>query len=48
MRKVAEAAEELVAQEYLLEEDLDRVAEDAGRQYDLIMERAREPQAADN
>ena len=46
--QVAAAATALVAQGYLLEEDLDIVAADAGRQYDLVQERAREPQTADD
>ena len=48
LKQVAEAAAALVAQGYLLEEDLDAIAADAGRQYDQVQMRAREPQAADD
>ena len=48
LEQVAAAALALVAQGYLLEEDLDTVAADAGRQYDLVQPRAREPQTADD
>ena len=52
LKQVTAAATALVVQGYLLEEDLDTVEEDAGLQYDLVRERAREaekePQIADN
>jgi len=48
LEQVSSAATGLVAQGYLLEEDLDTVAADAARQYDLIQPRAREPQTADD
>ena len=48
LRRVVAAATALVAQGYLLEEDLDTIAEDARRQYDLVQAQAREPQTADD
>ena len=48
LEQVSAAASALVAQGYLLEEDLDTVAVDAGSQYDLVQARAREPQTADD
>ena len=48
LRQVVAAATALVAQGYLLEEDLDTIAADAGRQYDLVQARAMEPQTADD
>ena len=48
LEQAAAAAKALVSQDYLLEEDRDIVAADAGRQYDLVQARAREPQTADD
>ena len=48
LEQVTAAATALVAQGYLLEEDLDTVAADAGRQFDMVRALAREPQTADN
>ncbi len=48
LEQVAAAATALVAQGYLLEEDLETIATDASRQYDLVQARAREPQTADD
>jgi hypothetical protein len=46
--QVREAARQLIQQNYLLPEDLDRVVNQAGEHYDELSRRVREPQAADN
>jgi hypothetical protein len=46
--RVREAARELVRQDYMLSEDLDRVVHQAGEHYDELRSRVRQPQAADN
>jgi hypothetical protein len=46
--QIREAARQLIRQDYLLAEDLDRVVNQAGEHYDELSRRVREPQAADN
>ena len=48
LEQVAAATTALIGRGYLLEEDLDTIAADAIRQYDLVQARAREPQTADD
>ena len=46
--QIRQAAQQIIEQDYMLSEDLDRVIDQASEHYDELSSRVRQPQAADN